>query len=96
MSLQHLSTKPTIHAGHEISVHGSSGRNHWGSLDDRFRCRFTEPTEGLMDSGYEDRKLIGGDLIPPDISGDNFCHEIKLLAHVIIRHCAQARRPLEF
>ena len=76
VSAKHFRSVAAIEAHDIVTANRLTDRHRRSSLDDGFCCRCAELTERLMNGRDQGRKLIGGDLIAPDIGGNNFGREL--------------------
>ena len=81
VSAKQLPAMPTFQADDIIPANRLTHRHRWSSLDG-FCCRRADLTERLMDGRDQGRKLIGADLITPDIGGHYFCRELEVVLFV--------------
>jgi hypothetical protein len=85
VSAKHFRSVAAIEAHDIVTANRLTDRHRRSSLDDGFCCRCAELTKRLMNGRDQGWKLIGGDLIAPDIGGNNCGRELQL---VLIGHFA--------
>jgi hypothetical protein len=78
MPSDHQAAPTAFQADDVIPMNGSADRHRWSSLCVEFGYRFTEASDGLMNSQDQGRELIGPDLIAPNVGSDDFSREFSI------------------